>query len=157
MKTEAKIGWLFRGSALLWAIWGLVHALVGVVTIKLLSEGQAAEAIHGLAAKPALETLDVAYPDAVVAMLSQHSWNLLWFGVVTLAVAPFVWRQRSEALYLAAIVGGLADAGYFIFLDLGGYALPPGPQMTWICALAIVTGFLAVRLSKRSSAPTRPS
>ena len=28
------------------------------------------------------------------------------------------------------------------------YALPPGPQMTYICAVAIITSFLALYLSK---------
>ena len=35
--------------------------------------------------------------------------------------AVFIWRGSTVAIVLATLVGGLADAGYFIFVDdLGG-------------------------------------
>lgn len=47
---------------------------------------------------------------------------------------------------LAALVSRLLETGSFIFVDLGGFAEFPEPQMTSICAAAIIrdsshTGF----------------
>lgn len=147
------IPWLFRLAAVLWMIWGLVHILAGVVTLSLLNAGQTAEAFHGILAAVDLASLQVDYPDGVGALLGQHGLNLAWFGAVTLVSAPFVWRGIPAAVYLAALVGGLADLGYFLFIDLGGYALPPGPQMTYICATAIVTSLAGLAMLRHSGAP----
>ncbi|MEM8709692.1 MAG: hypothetical protein AAGG01_01970 [Planctomycetota bacterium] len=138
---------LLRISAILWVIWGVVHVAAGVITLKLLGEERTAEAIHGIASKVALETLQMSYPAAVSALLSQHALNLAWFGAVTLVCSPFIWRGSRSAVYLAALVGGLADFAYFLFIDLGGFATPPGPQMTYICATAIVAGLIGLRRS----------
>lgn len=140
--------WLFRVSAVLWFIWGAVHIFAGVMTVSFLLSGETAEAVHGITAAVPLESLQIEYTDGVSAILGQHGFNLGWFGVVTLVCSPFVWRRQRLAVYLAALVGGLADLGYFLFIDLGGFALPPGPQMTYICAAAILSGFIAVRLSR---------
>ena len=150
--TSQSTRWLLRASAILWAIWGLVHILAGVMTLVTLQAGETAKAIHAIAQRGSLENLQLAYPEALVAILSQHGFNLAWFGLVTLAASPFVWRGRKDAIYLAALVGGLADTGYFVFIDLGGYALPPGPQMTWICAAAIITGLVGLRGAKLHAA-----
>lgn len=139
--------WLYRASAVLWAMWGLVHVGAGVLTLRALAAGEPEQAVRGIASAVDLQTVSIDYPDAVVAIMQQHGFNLLWFGLVTLIAALLVWRRKPLAIYLAALVGGLADIGYFLFIDLGGYALPPGPQMTWICAAAIISGFSALYLS----------
>lgn len=139
--------WSFRLSAVLWAVWGLVHIAAGALTLNFIGSGQTAQAVHGIAAAVELASVTIDYPAAVSAILQQHGFNLLWIGVVTLGAAPFVWRRHAGAVYLAALTGGLTDAGYFLFIDLGGFALPPGPQMTWICAAAVISGFMALRLS----------
>ncbi len=47
-------------------------------------------------------------------------------------------------MFLAALVGGLADVGYLVFLDLGGYVnFVPGTLMTIFSATAITTSFVA--------------
>ena len=137
---------LFQVSAVLWAIWGAVHIFAGAITLYLLLTGKPAEAVQGIASKVDLETLRVDYPAPVSALLCQHGYNLLWFGLATAIAAPFVWRGSGWAVVIASLVGGLADLGYFAFIDLGGYATAPGPQMTWICAAAIATGVVATRL-----------
>lgn len=149
--------WLFRISAILWVLWGLVHIFAGIMTVKLASSGQVSEAVHGITSAVDVTKLQLDYHDAVAAVLSQHGFNLGWFGVVTLLSAVFVWRRRAAAVYLAALVGGLADLGYFLFVDVPGYALPPGPQMTWICAAAILTGFAALYLSRSALPAASPA
>ena len=131
---------LLRIAAVLWVIWGLVHVLAGVMTII----KDTPQAVQGIADAVDPKTLDVAYPDAAGAVINQHGFNLLWIGVVTTACAVFVWRRSPAAIFLAALVAGLADIGYFLFMDLGGHVnFVPGTLMTLICASAIGLSFFA--------------
>ena len=133
-------------SAVLWIIWGLVHAVAGVMTIK----GDTSSAVGAIADGVDSASLAMAYPDAVGAIVNQHGFNLLWFGVVTIIAAVYIWRKNRAAIFIAALVGGLADLGYFIFLDLGGFVnFVPGTVMTLISSAAIILGGLAYALGMR--------
>lgn len=140
---------LLRISSVLWIIWGAFHVFVGVFLLYLLSNGQTAEALNGIAGNVSLESLQMEYPTAVVATIKQHAFNLGWFGLVTLIAGVFIWRKNSNAIWLAALVGGLGDFGYFLFIDLADLAIPPGPQMTWISALAIILSLIAYFKGKK--------
>ena len=133
---------LFRMSAVLWVIWGIVHIGAGVMTIV----QPTAEAIVGIAdaVDPKLIS-SVEYHGSVGALLNQHGWNLAWIGLTTLLSAIPIWRGQRWAVYLAALVGGLADLGYFIFMDLGGYVLLPGQLMTVVSGTAIILSFVALK------------
>lgn len=140
---------LLRISAVLWIIWGAVHAFAGVMTIS----GDPFQKVSGIAdaVDPAL--LDVAYPAAAAAILDQHGFNLLWFGVVTLIGGLFIWRGSVTAIFVTAMIGGLADLGYFIFLDLGGYVhFVPGTVMTIVSSSAIVLSFVAYFIGRNTDA-----
>ncbi|MEO1088559.1 MAG: hypothetical protein AAFY88_30365 [Acidobacteriota bacterium] len=136
---------LLRLSAILWFIWGIVHAFAGVMTLA----QDTAKAVQGIAdaADPAL--LDVAYPAAAGAIINQHGFNLLWFGIVTAVCTFYIWRGSTVAIFVAALVGGLADVGYFVFIDLGGFArFVPGTVMTIVSGTAIVASFWAYWISR---------
>lgn len=145
--TESpRTTWLLRVAAVLWVIWGLVHMLAGVLTIS----GDTTDAVQGIADGVEPAALEFDYPDAVGAIINQHGFNLLWIGAVTLVCAFFIWRRSVLAVFLAALVGGLADIGYFLFLDRGGYVnIVPGTLMTIFSATAIVTSFIAYFTSER--------
>jgi CHASE2 domain-containing sensor protein len=84
------------------------------------------------------------YPAAAGAVIGQHGFNLLWIGLVTVISSFFIWKGNKNAIFLAAICGGFADLGYFLFLDLGGFVkFVPGTIMTFISSLAIITSFYA--------------
>lgn len=122
-------------SAVLWVVWGLVHAFAGVMIVS----GNTVSGFQAIADAVPPAQLEAAYHSAVGAVLNQHGWNLLWFGVVTIVGGIFIWRGNMTAIWVTAMVGGLADLGYFIFIDLGGYAkFFPGTLMTLISATAIV-------------------
>ena len=96
----------------------------------------------------------MAYPDAAGAVINQHGFNLLWIGIVTMAAAPHIWRGSATAIFIAAMVGGLADIGYFVFLDLGGYVrFVPGTLMTLFSGSAIVLSFGAHFRGKGGAGP----
>ncbi|MEM6453439.1 MAG: hypothetical protein AAF703_24395 [Cyanobacteria bacterium P01_D01_bin.105] len=131
---------LLKISAILWVIWGAVHTLAGILTIS----GDTATAAAGITDAVDPATLAMDYPDAVGAIINQHGFNLLWAGVVTIIGGLFIWRENVSAVFISALVGGLLDIGYFIFIDLGGYNnFVPGTVMTVISALAIATSFCA--------------
>jgi len=48
-------------------------------------------------------------------------------------------HPAAAAAWVAALTGGMADVGYFIFMDLGGYVnFMPGGLMTYVSASAIL-------------------
>ena len=133
---------LLKISAILWIIWGLVHILAGVMTIKGILTHDISAAVAGIADAVDPSTLQIAYPKAAGAIIGQHGFNLLWIGLITFIAAFSIWRGNKNAIFLAAITGGLADLGYFLFLDLGGFVkFVPGTVMTIISSFAIITSF----------------
>lgn len=131
---------LLKSSAILWIVWGLVHLLAGIIVMS----SDTAAAAQAIADGTDPDLLAQAYPDAVGAIINQHGWNLAWFGVVTVVGAVFIWKASAVAIFITALVGGLADVGYFIFLDLGGFVnFMPGTLMTIVSSLAIITSVVA--------------
>ena len=114
-KTFLKI------AAILWIIWGAVHILAGIMTDSFILSGDIQGAVAGIADAVEPSSLAANYPEASGAVIGQHGFNLLWIGLVTLISAFFIWKGNKHAIFLAAICGGLADLGYFLFMDLGGY------------------------------------
>ena len=132
---------VLKAAAALWVIWGAVHVFAGVIII---STPDAAGAVQAVAdAVPKTDLAFEAHP-AASALYNQHGWNLGWIGVTTMVCAVFLWRapQRARwrtAAWVAALTGGMADIGYFVFMDLGGYVnFVPGGLMTYISASAIL-------------------
>ncbi len=94
------------------------------------------------AVEPSFVQMD--YSEASGAIIGQHGFNLFWIGIVTFISAFFVWKGNRNAIFLAAITGGLADLGYFLFMDLGGFMnFIPGTVMTIVSSLAIILSFYA--------------
>tara|TARA_R110002050_G_scaffold95095_5_gene197920 strand:- start:1916 stop:2368 length:453 start_codon:yes stop_codon:yes gene_type:complete len=141
MKNQSS---LLKASAILWAFWGLVHIMAGVFTLSFILSGNIASSISGIADAVDPSTLPMEYPAAAGAIIGQHGFNLLWIGLITFISAIYIWKRNSNAIFLAAIVGGLADLGYFLFLDLGGFVkFMPGTLMTIVSASAITLSFIA--------------
>lgn len=133
---------LFKIASVLWFIWGAVHMFAGIMTMRGPLTGDISAAVAGIADKVDPASLQMDYPPAAGAILGQHGFNLLWIGLVTLICAFYIWRGNRHAIYLAAITGGLADIGYFLFMDLGGYSnFMPGTVMTIFSASAIILSF----------------
>lgn len=130
--------WQLRTSSLLWVIWGLVHAAAGLIVMF----SDAAGGFQGIADAVDPAILAMTYPDAVGAVLNQHGWNLLWGGLVTIVGGVLIWRSNRTAIWVTAMVGGLLDVGYFLFMDLGGFVkFVPGTLMTLVSATAIDLSF----------------
>ena len=136
-------------AAVLWIIWGLVHAFAGVMVMS--SDASGGFAAIADAIEPALLAHD--YHPAVGGILNQHGFNLLWFGIVTIVGAVFIWRGSVTAIFVTAMVGGLADLGYLLAVDLPGYVrFFPGTVMTMISGSAIVLSVGAWAMNRRAAA-----
>ncbi|MEM9548927.1 MAG: hypothetical protein AAGA77_23275 [Bacteroidota bacterium] len=141
---------LLKISAVLWIVWGLVHVLAGIMTMKGILTNDISSSISGIADAIDPASLQMDYPRAAGAIIGQHGFNLLWIGIVTFISAFYIWKGNKNAIFLAAITGGLADLGYFLFMDLGGYVkFMPGTLMTIISASAIILSFYAHYSSKK--------
>lgn len=140
-----NINILFKTSSILWIVWGLVHIFAGVMTMYGVLSGDISASVKGIADAVNPELLTIDYPKAAGAVIGQHGFNLFWIGIVTFISAFFVWKGNKNAIFLAAICGGLADLGYFLFMDLGGFVnFVPGTVMTIVSSLAIITSFYAL-------------
>ena len=135
-------------SAVLWVVWGLVHLFAGVIVLT----ADASSGFQAIADAVDPITLEYSYAPAVGGILNQHGWNLAWFGLATAIGAIFIWRQNLTAIWVTGMVGGLADLGYLLFVDVPGYVnFFPGTLMTFISGAAIVLSFW-VWLTNRTKA-----
>ena len=133
---------LLKISAILWIVWGIVHILAGVLTMNFVLSGDISSSIAGIADAVEPSTLQMEYPKAAGAVIGNHGFNLFWIGIVTFLCGFFIWKGNKNAIFLAAITGGLADLAYFLFMDLGGYVnFMPGTVMTIFSSLAIISSF----------------
>ncbi|WP_419910057.1 hypothetical protein [Hoeflea sp.] len=134
-----------KAAAVLWVIWGLVHTFAGVMVVS----SDASGGFQAIADAVAPETLAADYPAAVGGILNQHGWNLAWFGIATIIGAVFIWQRNLTAIWVTGMVGGLADAGYLLFVDLPGYVnFFPGTLMTFISGAAIILSFWVWRTER---------
>lgn len=147
--TSANTTILLKIVTLLWVIWGLVHVFAGVMTIS----QSAPAAIAGIADAVDPMLLVGTYHPAVDAVLNQHGFNLLWIGAFTAIGAIFIWRRNVTWLLFTAVVGGLTDVGYFLFMDLGGFVnFVPGTVMTLVSGSAIILSLCAWQFGLRRDA-----
>lgn len=124
-----------KAVAVLWIIWGLVHMLAGGIVLA----SDATGGVQAIADAVDPETLVRDYPEAMGGVLNQHGWNLGWFGLATLIGALFIWRGNRTAIWVTGLIGGMADLGYLLFVDLPGYVnFVPGTVMTLVSGSAIV-------------------
>ncbi|MEM9438733.1 MAG: hypothetical protein AAGA15_17020 [Pseudomonadota bacterium] len=136
-------------AAILWVIWGLVHAFAGIAVMT--TDAPAGFALIADAVDPEIIAHD--YVPSVKGVLNQHSWNLLWAGCVTVIGGVFVWRASFTAIWVTAMVGGLFDLGYFLFMDLPGFVhFFPGTVMTLVSSAAIVLSFWVWLTNRKTAA-----
>lgn len=135
----------------LWIIWGLVHTLAGALTIS----ADTASAVSAIADAVDPSLLAGPYHEALGALINQHGFNLLWIGAFTTIGALFIWRHSVIAMFFTAIVGGLTDVGYFVFMDLGGFVhFVPGTIMTIVSASAVILSLAVYFMGMRGQTPT---
>ncbi len=133
--TDGSNALLFKIISVLWVIWGLVHALAGVLTITQV----APDSIAGISDAVDPAVFHETYHAATDALINQHGFNLLWIGIFTTIGGVLIWRKNLTWMFFTAVVGGVTDVGYFVFMDLGGFVnFMPGTVMTLVSGSAVV-------------------
>lgn len=136
--------------AILWIIWGAVHAFAGVLTITQVAPGS----IAGIADAVDPSVFHASYAAATDALINQHGFNLLWIGVFTCFGGLFIWRGSLIWMGFTAIVGGATDVGYFVFMDLGGHVhFAPGTVMTLVSGAAVILSIVQFFLGQAQDSP----
>ncbi len=138
--NQKKLSILLKVSAVLWAIWGVFHFMMGSI-IYLLSLGNEALSIEAIASDPTTVSMLTEYAPIITATLQQHFWNVAWAGLVITVGSYYIWKKSANAILISAAVGGLVDLGYFVFVDMQGLAPPLGTAMTYISGSAIIISF----------------
>lgn len=83
------------------AIWGLLYSYGG---ISILTGGVE------------LQSLSAELGSVTSAIVKQHAWNLTWFGIAAIIGANFIWRKNTTAIWVTAMICGLADLGRVVFI-----------------------------------------
>jgi len=116
-KTQTTV---LKIAAVLWVIWGLVHMLGGVLTIA----QETAGAVAGIADAVDPGLLANTYHDAVGAVINQHGFNLLWDRPCHDHPVPSSsGAGNMTAIWVTAMVGGLADVGYLCSWTLAALSI----------------------------------
>jgi len=125
-------------AAVLWVIWGIVHTLAGVIVLS----SDAMGGFQAIADGVDPTALEAEYHSAVGGILNQHGWNLGWFGIATIIGGVLIWQRNMTAIWVTGMIGGLADLGYLLFVDLPGHVnFLPGTLMTIVSGSAILLSF----------------
>lgn len=147
---NAQTTFILRIITVLWVIWGLIHAIAGVLTISQI----APNSISGIADNVDPAVFHEAYHAATDALINQHGFNLLWIGIFTTIGGILIWRGNVKWMFFTAIVGGATDVGYFVFMDLGGHVnFFPGTVMTIVSGAAVVLSLIAYFIGMRKKGP----
>lgn len=76
---------------------------------------------------------------------------MLRFGCATIIGGFWTWRGSGAAIWETAMVGGLADIGTLMLIDLSGFAnVFPGAAMIIVAASAILSS-VGAWVSRRTS------
>ncbi|MEM9704748.1 MAG: hypothetical protein AAF850_01585 [Pseudomonadota bacterium] len=139
-----------KSAAALWVVWGFVHVLAGVLIIP----ADATSGFQAIADAVDPSLLAAEYHPAVAGILKQHAWNLTWGGAATIIGAFFIWRANMTAIWVTALIGGLLDVGYLVFVDIPGFVnFIPGTLMTFVSGAAVILSFLVwLPMRKRAAA-----
>ena len=129
---------LFRVASVLWAMWGLLHLVAGAGVLSTF-----ASEVTGVPESVTLTLMGGEMPFNVRRTLAEHNFNNTWFGLVVTAGSVQVWRGGRLGVLLCAIVGGLAQLGFTIFIVVPGYGNAIGVAMTFVAASAVVLSFWA--------------
>jgi len=125
--AQAKIG------AVLFVLWGLMHAVGGGMILAALSDGPAAA--YGV-----YRDAIGSYPPIAGSVLGYLAYCFIWIGALVAVVAAISnWRNSALGLALNTALVGLTDIGLVVFLVLPGH-------VTWTEASVGIVVFLAAVL-----------
>ena len=119
-------------GAVFYVLWGILHMLSGTNFLYQLST----VGVTGLFAVP---DSPQSFPEAAIALLTQHSWNLVIAGFFALAVGIWLnWRNSRIGYWLNLYLVGAFDVAFIFTRVLPGHTDASGWLGPILAVLAIV-------------------
>ena len=147
----------YRLGAIFYILWGIMHAMFGIQII-LVNMGESPYAvIQTIYADTGPVKTPVDLGSVIQALMNQHGWNLLWFGVFAAVVGAFFnWRNSVTGYWYNLVVVSMADIGFIVAVLIPGYVAMMvgiwGPIL-WVMAVVFSTlGIRGVSMGARSAA-----
>lgn len=114
--------WSARIGAVSYALWSLLHIVLGVTRLK--------------------ERVDAGTLAEASGRLAQGHWTLIYLGVFGLILSYFNWKNSSAAYWVAAFIISAEDIGFLLYPVMqGGLEFPAntiGPAL-WIVGLVFTS------------------
>lgn len=136
-----------RLGAVFYILWGVMHAIFGIQILILNMGGSTYDVVQSIY----LDAGPVPTPretgSVIEAIMNQHAWNLLWFGVFSAVVgALYNWRNSKAGYWSNLAVVSLADIGFIGFVLIPGYvSLMVGIWGPLLWVLAVIFSTIGLR------------
>ena len=129
-------------GATFYVLWGVMHAMIGI-QILVVNMRQSTHAVINTLYQDSHQSTPEHLGPVVGALMNQHGWNLLWFGLFA-AVVGVLWNRRNNlAAYWANLaVVSLADIGFIAAILVPGYInvwMGIGGPILWVFAVIFST------------------
>ena len=146
----------YKLGAIFYILWGIMHAMFGAQIIMLNMSESSYAVIQSIYADIGPATTPKELGSVIGALMNQHGWNLLWFGVFAVVVGAFCnWRNSVSGYWYNLAVVSLADIGFIVAVLIPGYASLMvgiwGPIL-WVLAVIFSTrGIMEARAATKSA------
>ena len=140
----------YKWGAIAYVLWGIMHAIIGIQILVLNIGDSTHTAISSLYSDTGSIPIPKELGPVVGAIMNQHAWNLLWFGVFAVVVGSVLnWRNSSAGYWANLAVVSLSDIGFIVAILVPGHisiAVGLWGPVLWILAVIFTTnGIIAAR------------
>lgn len=134
---------VYQWGAISYVLWGIMHAMIGI-QILIINLGDSTEKVISTLYS---DTGPIKTPpqmgSVASAIINQHAWNLLWFGVFAAVVGGlWNWRNNRAAYWANLAVVSLADIGFIVAVLIPGYisfSMGIWGPILWVLATLLTT------------------
>jgi len=142
----------YQWGAVGYILWGVMHAMIGIQILSINLSHSTTDVINTLYLDSGLVKTPAELGSVVSALMNQHAWNLLWFGMFAVIVgALWNWRNHRAAYWANLAVVSLADVGFIVAILIPGYisvAVGIWGPILWL--VAVVFSTLGLKQASRS-------
>jgi len=135
--TTYKLGSIF------YVLWGIMHIMFAIQIFMLNIGDSTFAVIQNIYNDAGPVSTPNELGNVINAIMNQHAWNLLWFGVFAAVIgALYNWHNSKAGYWSNLAVVSFADLGFIFAVLIPGYVDPMigiwGPVL-WILATVFST------------------
>ena len=129
-------------GAICYVLWGAMHVAIGI-QILVVNTQRSTHAVINTLYQDSFQSTPEHLGPVVGALMNQHGWNLLWFGLFAVVVGVLWNRRNNVAAYWANLaVVSLADIGFIAAILVPGHInvwMGLGGPILWVFAVIFST------------------